>query len=199
MPLSERVYCVTIAFKTMSELSNKSASDFALSLNIPPRKLFGWFRRLQLWAAGDWQLHHDSAPAYASCVVFWWNIKSPTWLSPPTAQFGPLQLLAFPNTKITFEREEIPDWRDSGKYNEAADGDWENCVRSQGAYFEGDWGIIVLFTVFLVSCIFFSKCLYFSYYMTGHFLDRPHTYTRCTHMYMYIHVYIYYVFHFGPK
>ena len=28
---------------------------------------------------------------------------------------------------------------------------WENCVRSQGAYFQEDWGIIVLFTMFLVS------------------------------------------------
>ena len=38
---------------------------------------------------------------------------------------------------------------------------WENCVRSQAAYIEGDWGVIVLCTVFLVSCIFFSKCLFF--------------------------------------
>ena len=37
------------------------------------------------------------------------------------------------------------------KYDGAADGDWENCVRSQGAYFAGDWGIIVLRTAFLVS------------------------------------------------
>ena len=74
--------------------------------------------------------------------------------------------------------------------------DWENCVRSQGAYFEGDWASLsyvpcflylvssstnvsifpstwldnfrtcfVLCTVFLVSCIFFNKYLYFSYYM----------------------------------
>ena len=28
---------------------------------------------------------------------------------------------------------------------------WENSVRSQGAYLEGDWGIIVLCTMFLVS------------------------------------------------
>ena len=33
-----------------SKWLSKSASDFALSLNIPPRKLFGWFRRPQLWA-----------------------------------------------------------------------------------------------------------------------------------------------------
>ena len=29
--------------------------------------------------------------------------------------------------------------------------------------------------MFLVSCIFFSKCLYFSYYMAGYLLDRPCT------------------------
>ena len=28
---------------------------------------------------------------------------------------------------------------------------WENCVRSQAAYFEGNWGVIVLHTMFLVS------------------------------------------------
>ena len=49
---------------------------------------------------------------------------------------------------------------------------WENCVRFQGTYFEGDWGIIVLCTMILVSCIF-NKCLYFSQYMDGYFLDRP--------------------------
>ena len=65
-------------------------------------------------------------------------------------RFGAVWLLA--KTKITFEREEISDcWWDSGKYDRAADGDWENCVRSQGSYFEGDWGIIFLCTMFLVS------------------------------------------------
>ena len=29
-----------------------------------------------------------------------------------------------------------------------------------GAHFEGDWGVTVPCTVFLVSCIFFNKCLY---------------------------------------
>ena len=29
-----------------------------------------------------------------------------------------------------------------------------------------------------VSCIFFSKCLYFSYYMGGHFLDRSQLWKR---------------------
>ena len=48
----------------------------------------------------------------------------------------------------------------------AADSDWENCVRSQGAYFEGDRGVIALCTMFLVSCIF-DKYLYFSYYLAN--------------------------------
>ena len=91
----------------------------------------------------------------------------------PEPRFGALQLLAFSKTKLTFEREEISEyWRNWGKYNRAADGDWENCVRSHSVYFEGDWGIIVLCTMFLVSCIFFNKCLYFSYYMAGYLLDR---------------------------
>ena len=37
-----------------------------------------------------------------------------------------------------------------------------------------NWGIIVLCTMFLVSCVFFNKCLYFSYYVNGYFPDRPH-------------------------
>ena len=64
-----------------------------------------------------------------------------TQVTHPTLQnrFGALQLLAFPQTKSTLEREEISDLRwDSGKFDGGADGDWENCVRSQGAYFEGD-------------------------------------------------------------
>ena len=128
--------------------------------------------RPQLWATGDWQLHHDNSPTHASHIMQFfvcWNIKSPWW-----PRIGILQLLVFPKTKITFEKEEISDcpW-DSEKYYGAADGDWESSVRCRGAYFEGDWGVIVLCTIFLVSCIFFNKCLYFSHYMAGYLLDRP--------------------------
>ena len=119
--------------KWLSEWNNKSASNFALILHIPPWKLFGWFGRPWRWTTGNWQLHHDNTSTHISCLMqgfFLRNIKSPRWLSPPTAQFEALWLLAFPQTKITFEREEISDhWWDSGKYDVAADGDWENCVR----------------------------------------------------------------------
>ena len=116
---------------------------------------------------------------HISCRVFWWNIQSPRWLSPLQPRFVALRLLAFPQIKITFEREEISDcWWDSGKYDGAANGDWENCVRSQGVYFDGHWGVIVLCTMFLVSCIFFNKCLYFSYYLAGYLLERSRIHTE---------------------
>ena len=74
--------------KWLSEQSNKSTSYFASSLNISPWILFRWFRRLQPWETGDWPLYHDNTPAHASHLmqIFLWNIRSPRWLSPPTAQ-----------------------------------------------------------------------------------------------------------------
>ena len=111
--------------KWLSEYGNKSASEsasnFVLSLNIPPQKLFKWLRRLQLWT-GDWQLHQDNVPVHVSSLLqsFWWNTKSIRWLSPLQPRFGALRLLAFPKTKITFEREEISDhWWNSGKWENA--------------------------------------------------------------------------------
>ena len=104
------------------------------------------------------------------CRVFWWNIKSPRWLSPLTAQIWLFPKLKSPLKGKRFQTiNEIQE-----KYDGAADGRWENCVRSQGTYFEGDWGTIVLCTMFLVSWVFFNKCLCFSYYMAGYLLDRPH-------------------------
>ena len=34
-------------------------------------------------------------------------------------------------------------------------------------------------TVFLLSCVFFNKCLCFSYYMAGYLLDSPHIIAKC--------------------
>ena len=108
-------------------------------------------------AMGNWWLAASSWQHACSCITSRAEISGKTSNQPGNSaplqpRFGALWLLAFPKTKITFERGEISDHQwDSGKYNGAADGDWENCVRSQGAYFEGDWGISVLCPVFLVS------------------------------------------------
>ena len=152
-------------------------SNFAISLNIPPWKLCGWFRRPQLWATvmRSFITIQPALMHHVLCRDFWWDIQSPRWLSPLQPRFGAPHLLAFPKTKIIFEREEISEHQwDQGKCVRAAYGNWENCVRSQGAYFEGDWGVIVQCPMFLVSCISFNKCLYFSYYTAGCLLDRPH-------------------------
>ena len=157
---------------------------FCIKLGYSLAKLFGWFRRPQLWATGDWQLHHDNTPTHATSHAEFFGETSnhPGDSAPLQPRFGTLRLLAFPKTKVIFEKEEISDHQwDSGKYNKAAAGNWgptcashcaSHCVRSQGVYFEGDWGIIVLCTMFLVSCIFFSKDLHFSHYMVGYLLDR---------------------------
>ena len=89
---------------------------------------------------------------HIACRVFLQNNNHTGDSAPLQPRCGALWPLAFPKTKITFEREEISDHqRDSGKYNRVADGDRKNCTRSQGAYFEGDQGVIVLCTMFLVS------------------------------------------------
>ena len=132
-------------------------------------------------AMGKWWLLAASS-RHVSCLMqrfFGETWNHPGDSAPLQPRFGTLWLLAFPQTEIIFEREEISDPRwDSGKYDEAANGDWENCVRFQGASFEGDWGVIVLCTVFLVSYIFFSKCPCFSYYV----LDTFWTGLLCLHM-----------------
>ena len=151
-------------------------SNFAFSLNIPPQKLFRWSRRSQLWANGHWLLHCDNVLSHVSHLMQVFLVKqkiTQVTQQPLQPRFITLRLLVLPKTKITFEKEEMSDdpW-DSGKYDRVADGDWQNWVRSQGAYSEGDWGITVLCTVFLLPCIFFNKCLYFSYCMAGYFVDR---------------------------
>ena len=151
MPLSEHVYCVAITFK-ITEWVEQCASNLALSLNIPLQKTLRWFWRTELWATGDWQLDHDNTPTHAKCFGKTSNHPGDSATLQP--RFGTLQLLAFPKTKSTFKREEISDCQwDSGKYKGAADGHWANCVRSQGVYFEGDWGIIVLCTMFFLYLI----------------------------------------------
>ena len=122
-------------------------------------------------AMGNWWLAASSQqhPAHVSCLMhisgaesFCETSNHPGDSAPLQPRFGALWLLAFSKTKINFDREDISvHWWDSGKYDGAAYGNWENYVRSLGAYFEGDWGIIVLCTMFLVSRTFFSECLFF--------------------------------------
>ena len=66
---------------------------------------------LQLWATGDWQLHHNNAPAHASRLLQNFlakhQVTHPGGSAPLEPRFGALQLLVYPKTKITFKREEF--------------------------------------------------------------------------------------------
>ena len=119
------------------------------------------------WAASSQQCAHSCITSGAE--FFGETSNHPGNSAPLQPRFGGLQLLAFSKTKITFERGQISGrWWDSGKYDRAADGDLENCVRSQGAYFKWDWAIIVLCTMFLLSSVCLNKCLYFSFHFHFH-------------------------------
>ena len=74
MPLNEHVYCVAIAFKMTEQVEQQICIRFCSKLEHSSVEtiqviLFRWFRRPQLWATGDWHLHHDDAPTYTSCLV----------------------------------------------------------------------------------------------------------------------------------
>ena len=165
MPLNEHVHCVAIAFKTTEQVEQRISIKFCVKLEHPPWKVFGWFRRPQLWATGDWQLHHNNMPAQASRLPQRFLVKQNTQVTQPPYSPGlvPCDFWLFPKPNSPLKRKRfqtISEIQENtmGQLN----GNWENCVRSQVAYFEGDWGVTVLCTIFLVSCNFFNKCLYFS-------------------------------------
>ena len=125
---------------------------------------------------------------HVSCRVFWWNIKSPKWLSPPMSQIWHSVTSGFRKTKITFEREKISDHRwDSEKYNRAADGDSNKGFCRVFWIVEETLGELcevprcLLWRALRLHCpmydifciIFFNKCLHFSFYMAEYILNRP--------------------------
>ena len=88
--------------KWLSKQSNKSESNFALILNIPPQKLFGWFRRLQLWTTSDWQLHHNNASAHTSRLVQSFLVKhqiTQVTQPPYSTELVPCDFWFFPKLK----------------------------------------------------------------------------------------------------
>ena len=129
---------------------------------------------------GNWWLAASSCQRAHSCITshaefFWWNIKSPRWLSPPyNPDLAPSDFWLSPKLKPPLKGKRFHTVKEIQENTVVPLMETGRTVRLQGAYFEGDWGIAILCTVVLVSCIFFNKCLYFSYYMAEYFLDRPH-------------------------
>ena len=104
-----------------------------ISLNIPPQKLFGWFRRLQLWETGDWQLHHDSVPTQASCLMQSFLAKyqiTQVILLPYSTDLVPCNFWLFPKLKSSLK----------GKKFQTIDEIQENTMGQLMAIWRTVWG-----------------------------------------------------------
>ena len=124
---------------------------FCIELECPSTEIIWVIQKAT--AMGNWWLAASSQQHthYASRLVQFFGETSnhPHDSAPYSPDLVPWDFGLFPNLKSPLKGN-----RSSMRFTkiwQAADGDWENCVKSQGAYFEGDWGIIVLCTMFLVS------------------------------------------------
>ena len=102
-PLSEHVYCVAVEFKMTEWVEQRICIRFCIKLERSSAETI-WMTQ-KAAAMGNWWLAASSwqCPCplmhHISCRDFWWDIKSPRWLSPLHSRFGDLQLLAFSKTK----------------------------------------------------------------------------------------------------
>ena len=133
-----------------------------------------WWKWLQLWAPGDWQLHPDIAPARASGLVPSFARHQITQVTQPpcSPDLAPWDFWLFPKLKSPLK----------GKRFQTVDEIQENTMGQLMEIGRTVWGpkvptlkgteaslsyVQCLCPMFLVSCIFFNKCLYFSYYMAS--------------------------------
>ena len=146
-------------------------------LNISPWKLFGWFRRPQVWATDDWQLHQDNTPAYVSYLLQSFLVKHQiTQVTQPTCNpdFLSCDFWLFPKLKSPLK----------GKRFQTANEIQENMMGQLRVTGRTVWGPMVPtlkgaeVSLTYVQCFLYlvssSLNIYFSYYMAGYLLDRPH-------------------------
>ena len=120
-----------ITFKMTEQVEQQICIKFCVKLEHSSAETI-WMTQ-KATAMGNWWLAALSQHAH-TCITFsaefFCETKNhPGDSAPLQPGFSTLWHLAFPQTKVTFEREGISDcWWDSGKYNGAADSNWENCV-----------------------------------------------------------------------
>ena len=134
----------------------------------------------QLWTSGDWQLHHDDVPTQASHFMksFLAKYRITQGTQPPCSlDLVPYDFWLFPKLKSSLK----------GTWFQTTDKIQENTMRQLMSTGRTVWGpkvpawkrieaFIVLRTMFLISCIFFNNCLYFSHYIAGYLPYRPYKY-----------------------
>ena len=142
MPLREHVYCVAVIFKMTEWVEQQTYIKLCIKLKHSSMETTWVIQKAA--AMGNWWLVSSSQQWARSCIMshaefFGKTSNHPGHSAPPLRpRCGTLQLLPFPKTKITFERESISGyWWDSGKYNRAAIRHWGNYVRSQVLLWRG--------------------------------------------------------------
>ena len=140
--MSEHVYCVASTFKMTEGVEQQFCIKFCVKLEHSSMGTIGMTQKAA--AMANLCLAASSRQRACSCITSCTEFfgKTPNH---PGDSACPLQLKLAPCDFWFFlklkslEREETSDHRrDSGEYDGVADGVWENCVRSQGTYFEGD-------------------------------------------------------------
>ena len=84
-PLSKHVYCVAVAFKITKLLEQQICIKFCVKLEHSSEETI-WMTQLGQLVIGSFITTTRPLIHHVSCRVFWWNIKSPRWLGPTTAQ-----------------------------------------------------------------------------------------------------------------
>ena len=119
---------------------------------------------------GNWQLAASSGQCACSYIMYHAELFGKTSnyagdSAPLQPRFDNLQLPVFPKLNSPLKRKRFQNIDEIRKYMTGQliwIGNWENCMRSHTAYFEGGWGAIVLST--------FLGLLYLLQYMSLYFI-----------------------------
>ena len=157
------MYCVAITLKITEQVKERICIEFCVKLEHSTSETIQMIQKAA--AVGNWWL---AASSWQRAPHAWHLVQSflathqitQVTQTPYSPGMVPCDFWLFPKLKSPLK---VKRFQTINEIQEnTTEKVTENCERSQGAYFEGDWGIIVLCTMFLVSCVFFNKCLYFS-------------------------------------
>ena len=169
MPLSEHVHYVAITFKMTEWVEQEMHINFCIKLEYVSAETIQVIQKAA--AMGNWWLAASSQQWTRSCIT---SHAEFFFTQPPyNADSVPCHFCLFPKLKLPLK----------GKRFQTIDEIQENTMGQLMVIERTVWGpkvpplkgtesYIVSCTMFLLSCIFFSKCLCFSYYLAGYFLER---------------------------
>ena len=168
------MYSVTVTFKITEQVEQWIWTNFCVKLEHSSVETI-WMTQ-KAAGLGNWWLAASSqqctCSCISSCVVFWRNIKPPKCLGPPTAWIWCSATSGFSQNQNCLWK--ARDFRPLMRFRKIQWGSWwwlgELCEIPRCLLWKG---LCPMYNV-LISNIFFNKCLYFSYYMAGYLLDRPH-------------------------